>query len=132
MNIVILKGRLTKDPEIKLISNDVKVCNFSLAVNRKFSKDDEVDFINCTAWRQTADFIHKYFAKGQEICINGSLQVRKWEGLDGNAKYATEVVVGNAEFCGNKNKNTTDNDVLNAPSVENSEMPVDDTMDLPF
>lgn len=107
MNIVILKGRLTKDPEIKTTTNETKVCTFSIAVNRRFSKENEADFINCTAWRQTAEFIHKYFKKGQEICINGSLQVRKWEDKDGNTRRATDVVVENAEFCGSKKDNQT-------------------------
>lgn len=105
MNLVILKGRLTKDPELKTTNSDTKVCGFSIAVNRRFSKENEADFINCTAWRQTAEFIHKYFKKGQEICINGSLQVRKWEDKDGNTRYATDVVVENAEFCGSKKDN---------------------------
>lgn len=130
MNIVILKGRLAKDPEIKTTANDTKICTFSVAVNRRFSKENEANFISCTAWRQTAEFIHKYFAKGQEICINGSLQVRKWEDKDGNARYATDVIVDNAEFCGNKNKHATDNDAINAPSAENLEAPIDDI--LPF
>ncbi len=101
MNIIILKGRLTRNPEIKQTANGVAVCTFPIAVDRKFKKD-ETDFINCTAWRQTAKFIQKYFTKGQEICINGSLQVRKWEDKEGNARYTTDVIVDNAEFCGNK------------------------------
>lgn len=106
MNIIILKGRLTKNPEIKQTASGVSVCTFSIAVNRKF-KSDEADFINCTAWRQAAEFISKYFKKGQEICINGSLQVRKWQDNDGNTRYATDVVVENAEFCGSKKENQT-------------------------
>lgn len=138
MNIVILKGRLTKDPEIKTTNSDTKVCSFSIAVNRRFSKENEADFINCTAWRQTAEFIHKYFAKGQEICINGNLQVRKWEDKDGNVRYATDVVVDNAEFCGSKKDGSMANgslvadenkyklindDFLGNPMVDNSDLP---------
>lgn len=137
MNIVILKGRLTKDPELKKITNDAKVCTFSIAVNRRFSKENEADFINCAAWRQTAEFIHKYFKKGQEICINGSLQVHKWEDKDGNTRYATDVVVDNAEFCGNKAENhsasikdiATEGEDVTDKNIEF--MPVNDT-DLPF
>lgn len=137
MNIVILKGRLTKAPEIKTTTNDTKVCTFSIAVNRRFSKENEADFINCTAWRQTAEFIHKYFIKGQEICINGSLQVRKWEDKDGNARYATDVVVDNAEFCGNKKDNQSSanaNDNTTSLDIGGNAFEVSDVNDdeLPF
>lgn len=139
MNIVILKGRLTKDPEIKITTNDAKVCTFSIAVNRRFSKENEADFINCTAWRQTAEFIHKYFKKGQEICINGSLQVRKWEDKNGNTRYATDIIVDNAEFCGSKNDNSMTNGSLvadeNKYELINDDFlgnPLVDDPDLPF
>lgn len=125
MNIIILKGRLTKNSEIKQTASGVSVCTFSIAVNRKF-KSDEADFINCTAWRQTAEFISKYFKKGQEICINGSLQVRKWQDNDGNTRYATDVVVENAEFCGSKKDNAetsnTDGIDENFAPITNAEM----------
>lgn len=137
MNIVILKGRLTKDPETKTTTNDTKVCTFSIAVNRRFSKENEADFINCTAWRQTAEFIHKYFKKGQEICIRGSLQVRKWEDKDGNTRYATDVVVENAEFCGSKKENQTnaiDDDNITSSDFGATSFEVSDVdeYDLPF
>lgn len=137
MNIVILKGRLTKDPEIKTTTNDTKVCTFSIAVNRRFSKENEADFINCTAWRQTAEFIHKYFKKGQEICISGNLQVRKWEDKDGNTRYATDVVVENAEFCGSKKENQTnaiERDDTTSLDVNNTSFEVSDVGEdeLPF
>lgn len=137
MNIVILKGRLTRNPEIKTTTNDIKVCAFSIAVNRRFSKEYETDFINCTAWRQTAEFIHKYFKKGQEICVNGSLQIRKREDKDGNTRYATDVVVENAEFCGSKKENQTnaiEGDNITSLDVSDTSFEVSDVSEdeLPF
>lgn len=109
MNRVILKGRLTADPELKNTQSGVNVLSFSIAVNRRFSKEKEVDFINCQAWRSTAEFIGKYFVKGQEILICGSLQVRKWDDENGNKRYATEVIVDEVDFCGYKNGNAGNN-----------------------
>nr|DAG65923.1 MAG TPA: Single strand binding protein [Caudoviricetes sp.] len=138
MNIIILKGRLTRNPEIKQTANGVAVCTFPIAVDRKFKKD-ETDFINCTAWRQTAKFIQKYFTKGQEICISGNLQVRKWEDKDGNTRYATDVVVDNAEFCGSKKDGSMANGSLvadeNKYKLINDDFlgnPLQDEVDLPF
>lgn len=102
MNRVMLKGRLTADPELKTTQSGVNVLSFSVAVNRRFSKEKEVDFINCRAWRSTAEFISKYFTKGQEILICGSLQVRSWDDENGNKRYATDVVVDEVDFCGSK------------------------------
>jgi single-strand DNA-binding protein len=111
MNKVILKGRLTSKPELKTTSNDVYVCEFSIAVNRRFNKE-QADFINCQAWRQTGEFVHKYFDKGQEISVVGELHIDKYD-KDGETRYSTRVVVDEVEFCGSKadNKgqsNTTD------------------------
>ena len=104
-NKVILGGRLTAAPEIKQTPNGVAVCNFSVAVNRKYSKDGEqqTDFINCQAWRNTAEFIGKYFGKGSSICVIGSIQTRNWKDKDGNTRYATEVMVDEAVFVDGKN-----------------------------
>lgn len=135
MNIVILKGRLTKNPEIRTTTTGTKVCSFSIAINRRFSRENEADFINCTAWRQTAEFIHKYFEKGQEICISGSLQVRKWEDNDGKTRYSTYVIVDNAEFCGSKKdrEKTINADVASFDEVGVANIDTDDmTDDLPF
>lgn len=104
MNIVILKGRLTKAPELRTTTNGVNVCTFSLAVPKTYARD-EVDFFDCVAWRGTADFISKYFEKGQEMLLNGSVEVRKWQDKDGNNRYSTEIIVNNAEFCGAKATN---------------------------
>ena len=104
-NKVILGGRLTQDIELKQTQSGLSVCTFNLAVNRKVAKDSEqkADFITCTAWRQTAEFLSRYFKKGSSLCIVGSLQVREWEDKNGQKRYATEVVVDEAMFVDSKN-----------------------------
>lgn len=106
MNKVTLKGRLTNAPELKKTTSDISVCDFSVAVNRRFNKE-QTDFINCQAWRQTAEFIAKYFGKGQEILVNGELHIDKYE-KDGETKFITRVVVDEVEFCGSKSDNKTE------------------------
>jgi single-strand DNA-binding protein len=104
-NKVILGGRLTSDVEVKTTQSGISVANFSIAVNRRASKDGEkqVDFINCQAWRSNAELIGKYFSKGSSICIVGSLQVRSWEDNNGNKRYDTEVIVDEVAFVDSKN-----------------------------
>lgn len=101
INTVALMGRLTADLELKHTPNGVAVVSFCIAVNRKF-KDQQADFINCVAWRQTAEFICKYFGKGQMIALEGSIQTRNYTDRDGNKRNATEVLVENASFCESK------------------------------
>lgn len=105
LNKVILGGRLTADVELKQTPSGVSVCNFSLAVNRKYSKESEqqTDFITCQAWRGTAEFISKYFSKGSALCVTGSIQTRSWKDNQGNNRYATEVIVDEAMFVDGKN-----------------------------
>lgn len=105
LNKVIIGGRLTADPELKQTPSGVAVCSFTLAVNRKFSKDgqQEADFINCQAWRQTAEFINRYFRKGSSLCISGSIQTRSWQDQNGQKRFATYVVVDEAMFVDGKN-----------------------------
>ena len=104
MNKAILMGRLTRDPEMRTTPQGTSVCSFSIAVNRRFSKEgqQQADFINCVAWRQQAEFICKYFTKGSMIAVVGSIQTRTWDGQDGKKQYATEVVVDEAHFTGSK------------------------------
>lgn len=103
-NKVILGGRLTAHPELKSTPTGVSVCQFSIAVNRKFSKEGEQqsDFFNCTAWRATAEFIAKHFGKGSSICVVGSIQTRTWTDQQGQKKYATDIVVDEASFVDSK------------------------------
>ena len=104
MNKVILMGRLTKDVEMRQTPNGVSVARFTLAVNRRFAKEgqQQADFINCVAWRQTGEFIARYFQKGSMIAVVGSIQSRSWDGQDGKKQYATEVNVEEAYFTGSK------------------------------
>lgn len=105
-NRVILAGRITKDIEKKTTQSGVSVCTFSVAVNRKGKQGEEqqVDFHNCTAWRQTADFVATYFRKGSSILVEGALQNRSWEDQSGQKRYATEIVVDNVYFVDAKNE----------------------------
>lgn len=131
MNKVILKGRLTATPELKTTATDIYVTDFSIAVNRRFNKE-QTDFINCQAWRQTAEFITKYFTKGKEILIIGELHIEKWD-KDGETRYATRVAVDEVEFCGSKAENKpqqTDNEVAN--NGDFTPVADDEIDDLPF
>lgn len=106
MNKVILVGRITKDPEIKLTANQTKYSNFTIAVDRRFKDQNgerQADFINCVAWKQTAEFINKYFHKGSRIGISGSIQTRSYE-KDGQKVFITEVLVEDAEFVESKSQ----------------------------
>jgi single-strand DNA-binding protein len=121
MNKIILKGRLTKEPELKYTQTSKPVVNISIAVDRKFG--EETDFFNCIAWNGTAEFITKYFKKGQEILVEGRIENRKYED-----KTYTEVQIEQVEFCGSKtseNKNTDDfiQEPTNISSDENFELP---------
>ena len=103
MNKVILMGRLTGDPDLRQTLNGVTVANFTIAVDRRFAKD-ETDFIRCQAWRKTAEHIKRWFVKGSMIAVVGSIQTRSWDGQDGKRQYATEVVVDEAYFTGEKHE----------------------------
>ena len=105
MNKVILMGRLTRDVEMRQTPNGVSLARFSIAVNRRFAGKDaqqQADFINCVAWRQTGEFIARYFRKGSMIAVVGSLQSRSWDGQDGKRQYSTEVQVDEAYFTGSR------------------------------
>ena len=105
LNKSILGGRLTADPELKQTASGISACTFTIAVNRKYAKDgqQEADFINCQAWRQTAEFICRYFKKASSICVTGSIQTRSWTDNNGQKRFATEVVVDEAYFVDGKN-----------------------------
>lgn len=108
LNDVRLCGRLTADVELKQTQNGTPVCSFSLAINRRVAKDkpQEADFIDCVAWRGTAEFISKYFKKGSSLYISGSLQKRYWTENSGQKRYVTEVIVEEARFVDNKSEET--------------------------
>lgn len=107
MNTVILMGRLTRDPELKQTNSGISVCRFSVAVNRQFvSKDTnerEADFIDCETWKQTAEFVCRYFRKGAMIAVEGSLRNNNYDDANGVKHYGMKVVVNQVHFCGSKN-----------------------------
>ena len=102
MNSIIIKGRLTKDPELRYTQSDTAVCTVNVAVDRPYSKDKETDFFTVVFWRQTAEFVSKYFSKGQEILVQGEMQSRKYEDKEGNNRIAWEIKADRVEFCGSK------------------------------
>ena len=104
-NKVILIGNITKDLELKQTPNGVSVCSFDIAVNRKMNKD-EVDFISIVAWRQQAEFVSKYFKKGQAILICGQIQTRSYTDKQNNKRTAVEVLADEVSFVGNKESST--------------------------
>lgn len=132
-NFVILKGRLTREPEIRFTqTNNTKVAAFSLAVNRKFKNAEgkyEADFFNCTAFGNSAEFIQKYFKKGQEALIEGRIQNRSWDDENGQKRYATDIIVEAIEFCGSK----SDSSNVNLSDLEVKEVTEENKVDeLPF
>lgn len=129
MNKILLKGRLTRDPETRYTqTNNTLVASFTLAVNRKYVKEGEertADFFNCSCFGKTAEFVSKYFFKGQEMLLEGRLQNRSWEDDQGVKHYATDVIAEQIEFCGSKKENM---DSANS----NNFITTDDDDDLPF
>lgn len=109
MNIVVIMGRLTKDPETRVTQNEKQVSTFTLAVNRKYEKD-KADFFNVIAWNKLSEFAQKYLSKGRQIVVSGRLQTRDYE-KDGHKVYVTEIIAENIYFA--DSKKTDDNVVIN-------------------
>ena len=146
LNKVVLCGRLTADPELKQTQNGIAVVSFTLAVNRRFTRgadgqnNSQADFISCVAWRQTAEFISRYFKKGSSLCVTGSIQTRTWNDNTGAKRYVTEVVVDEAMFVDSRTDNASASyvpDAYGSPSFSSGaeapnfeEIKTDD--DLPF
>ena len=121
MNKVQLVGRLTRDPELRTTGNGVSVCSFTVAVNRRFRNaqgEYEADFINCVAWRQSAELLAKYFTKGRMVGIVGSIQTRNYE-RDGQRVYVTEVSVEEVHFV--ESRNASNDAPASAPQAAPSE-----------
>ena len=106
LNHITIMGRLTRDPELRRTGSGIAVASFSLAVDRDFSPRDggerETDFIDCVAWRQTGEFVSKYFTKGSMAVVSGRLQIRGWTDKDGNKRRTAEVVADNVYFGDSK------------------------------
>ena len=102
LNHITIMGRLTRDPELRRTGSGVAVASFTVAVDRDFGKNEngekETDFIDCVAWRQTGEFVSKYFTKGRMAVVSGRLQIRSWTDKDGNKRRTAEVVADNVYF----------------------------------
>ena len=137
-NLVVLTGRLTADPELRTTNNNIPVTSFSIAVNRRYKAGEEsqADFINIVAWRQTAEFVTKYFKKGSMIGIEGSIQTRKYVDKEtGKNRTAFEVIANNVQFVESKRDGASSSDAAagfsNAAAGDFTAM-ADDNDDLPF
>ena len=113
LNHIVIMGRLTRDPELRRTGSGVAVTSFSLAVDRDFAPKDggerETDFLDCVAWRQTGEFVSKYFAKGRMAVVSGRLQIRSWTDKDGNKRRTAEVVADNVYFGDSKRDSESGN-----------------------
>ena len=118
-NKVILMGNMTADPELRQTTSGISVCSFSIAVNRRGAKSEQnqpsVDFINIVAWRQQAEFVSRYFKKGNPILVCGQIQTRTWTDNQGQKRYATDVVADEVSFTGPASQSASDED--RAPSA---------------
>ncbi len=134
-NLVVLTGRLTADPELKTTTNGTNVTTFSIAVERRYRSGEErqTDFINIVAWQKTAEFITKYFKKGNLIGIEGSIQTRRYQDKNGNNRTVFEVIANNVQFVESKRdsagaegasfSNADVNDFAEMDAVEDSDLP---------
>ena len=146
LNHIAIMGRLTRDPELRYTANQTPVTSFTLAVDRDYSNKEsgekQTDFIDCVAWRSTADFINKYFAKGSMAVVSGRLQIRDWVDKDNNKRRSAEIIVDNIYFGDSKRRDqdasavyTPDytDAVSQAPSqVSGGFEPLEDDGQLPF
>ena len=134
LNHITIMGRLTRDPELRRTGSGIAVASFSVAVDRDRApegQEKETDFIDCVAWRQTGEFVSKYFTKGSMIVVSGRLQIRGWTDKDGNKRRTAEVVADNVYFGGSKRSGEAEarND---APPARNFEEEEDYDEPLPF
>lgn len=145
INMVALMGRLTYEPELRTTPSGVSVLRFQVACDRNYQRsgqDRQADFVDCVAWRQTAEFISRYFHKGSMIAVEGSIQTSNYTDKNGNNRKQVEVVANNVSFCGSKSEGGTNgapNQAFAQPapsyaSADNSDFEeiVDDDDDLPF
>ena len=140
MNKVILMGRLTRDPEVRYTqTNNTLVCNYCLAVNRRFARQGEerqADFFNVVAWGKTGEFCSKYFKKGQQVGVIGRLQTRNWDDENGQKRYATEVVAEEVYFADSRKDGEGSSSVVDTfgeDLAQNADFQVNATDDdLPF
>lgn len=120
LNHIVIMGRLTRDPELRYTQSGTPVASFSLAVDRDFAPKDggnrETDFIDCVAWRQTGEFVSKYFTKGSMAVVSGRLQIRDWQDKEGNKRRSSEVVADNIYFGESKHRDGGETGRSSAPA----------------
>ena len=131
LNHIVIAGRLVRDPELRRTGNGIAVTSFTVAVERDFGqKDDgkkETDFIDCVAWRQTGEFVSKFFSKGRMIIVSGKLQIRNWNDKDGNKRKSAEVVADNCYF-GESKRDSEGGSTANAGGFGGSQYPETEKM----
>lgn len=140
INKVILMGRLTADPELKTSANNVSIVQFAVAVNRRFSKEEQkADFIECTAFNKTAEFLSKYFRKGSSVIVFGNIQVDSWKDKEGNNRKTVRVIVDELQFGESKNKEQSNPASVTPETYSNAtnadfftDVKEDDNVELPF
>ena len=138
LNHIVIMGRLTRDPELRRTGSGIAVASFTVAVDRDFGGRDggekETDFIDCVAWRQTGEFVSKYFTKGRMIVVSGRLQIRGWTDKDGNNRRTAEVVADNCYFADSKKDGSGEVTVATPAAAPASDFAMleDDDANLPF
>lgn len=142
INNIVLMGRLTFEPELKVTKTGIAVCSFGLAVDRQYTSGEEkkADFIDCRAWRSTADFICKYFHKGSMLALVGRLQTSNYTDKNGNKRKSVTVIADNVSFCGSKAESGNTNKAIaqqnetqyQTADASDFEEIVDEDDDLPF
>ena len=137
LNHVILQGRLTKDPKLRQTQNGVSVTTFTLAVERGFKSNGqkETDFINCSAWRQTAEFLSRYFGKGRMVLLEGRIEVRAYQDKEGNKRTAWDVVADRVYFGDSKpseGSNSIQAEIRDGTEAQDGFAEIEDDGDLPF
>lgn len=135
LNHITIMGRITKDIELRRTGTGVAVASFTLAVDRDFKEkngEKETDFIDCVAWKNTAEFVDKYFGKGRMAVVSGRLQIRNWTDKDGNKRRTAEVIADNVYFGDSKKESDTPADAYKPVPASDFAMLTDDDAQLPF
>lgn len=133
LNHITIMGRLTRDPELRRTQSGIAVASFTVAVDRDYSNGEkQTDFIDCVAWRQTGEFVSKYFAKGRMIVASGRLELRDWTDKDGNKRRNAEINVSNAYFGDSKKEGTENQPAAQAYPTNNFAVIAEPDEQLPF
>ena len=131
MNQIILIGRLTRDLDLRYTNNGTAVANFTLAVDRRFSKEKETDFINIVVWKAQAENCAKYIAKGSQVAVEGRLQIRKYQDRDGNNRSVAEVIANSVQFLDSRQREPGEDDAAEYAVSQMGGTVIDDG-DIPF